>query len=140
MEEKPVTAEPEKKPRRRWYQFGLRTLLIGVALVSAACGYVADEASIVRKRNALRERIEKMGAKFTLMASPTSFYINLERNPMPFPRNWLGDARAGGIEIPATFSGDDIASVRRVFPEAWLYRFTGSGCEEIQPPLGATPP
>jgi hypothetical protein len=40
MSDEPNTTEPPK-PRRRWFQFRLRTLLIGMLLVGAACGYVS---------------------------------------------------------------------------------------------------
>jgi hypothetical protein len=40
MHEKPATAEPRKKARRRWYQFSIRTLLIGVMLLGLVCAYV----------------------------------------------------------------------------------------------------
>jgi hypothetical protein len=36
MDQKPNTAEPGK-PRRRWFQFRLRTLLIGVAVAAMLC-------------------------------------------------------------------------------------------------------
>jgi hypothetical protein len=45
-------AEPPKR-KRRWFQFSLRSLLIFVTLLAVACGYVAREAEIVRKRNSL---------------------------------------------------------------------------------------
>ena len=49
MPDKPNTAEPGK-PRRRWFQFRLRTLLIGVAVVALPCTYVAHAANVVRER------------------------------------------------------------------------------------------
>ena len=108
-----------KLPR---FQFRLRTLMVGVTLLAVACAYVGWQARIVSERNALRDRIEKMGAEFTYAAGPDSIWINLERNPMPWPRNWLGDKRVGGIAIPAAFSKEDISLIRRVFPEAYLYQ------------------
>jgi hypothetical protein len=36
MPTNPNTAEPQK-PRRRWFQFRLRTLLIGVAIIAMLC-------------------------------------------------------------------------------------------------------
>ncbi len=108
-----------KLPR---FQFRVRTLLIGVTLLAMACAYVGWQAKIVSERIALRERIEKMGVEFTIAAGPTSLWINLERNPMPWPRNWLGDKRVGGIAIPAALTKEDIALIRRLFPEAYLYQ------------------
>ena len=96
--------------------------MIVVTLLAVACAYVAWQARIVSERNALRDRIEKLGVEFNETSGPNSFWINLERNPMPWPRNWLGDKRVGGIAIPAAFSKEDIALIRRVFPEAYLYQ------------------
>jgi hypothetical protein len=43
-----MDAEPKRK--RRWFQFSLRTLLIGVTLLAVACGYVAKEAKTAWQR------------------------------------------------------------------------------------------
>ncbi len=51
MADTPNTAEPGK-PRRRWFQFRLRMLLIAVVLIGAACAYVAHEAKFVAARKA----------------------------------------------------------------------------------------
>jgi hypothetical protein len=40
-------ADPPKR-KRRWFQFSLRSLLIGVALLSIPCAYVGWQAKIVR--------------------------------------------------------------------------------------------
>ena len=40
------------KPRRRWYQFGLSTLLIGLTLFSLPLGYVAWEREECRRGQA----------------------------------------------------------------------------------------
>jgi heme A synthase len=45
---------------RRRFRISLRTLLIGVVLLSCVCaagGYVAHEAAMVRERRAMRYRI-----------------------------------------------------------------------------------
>jgi hypothetical protein len=44
MEAEPTIAAPPKR-KRRWFQFSLRTLLLGVTLVAAACGYLAPRVS-----------------------------------------------------------------------------------------------
>ena len=60
MAEKPDNAEP----RRRWYQYNLRTMLIGVAVLGIACAYVAHEARIVWERKAVLDEIgHTTGAK-----------------------------------------------------------------------------
>ena len=42
-------AEPSS-PRRRWFQFRLRTLLIGVVLLAIPCAYIGHEARTVAAR------------------------------------------------------------------------------------------
>ena len=53
--DKPNTAEPQK-PRRRWLQVRLRTLLIVMVLLSIPLGYVGWQRMIVRERLALPMR------------------------------------------------------------------------------------
>jgi hypothetical protein len=48
---------PSPKPRRRWYQFGLSTLLIGLTLFSLPLGYVAWEREQCRRGETAREMI-----------------------------------------------------------------------------------
>jgi hypothetical protein len=60
MSDNPNTAEP-KKPRRRWFQFRLRTMLIVVAVVGVACANVGRESSIVRERRATLAAIRNSG-------------------------------------------------------------------------------
>ena len=55
MEAEPSAAAPTRK--RRWLQFSLRTLLIGVTLLAAACGYFMCEYEIARGRNAMLRQI-----------------------------------------------------------------------------------
>jgi hypothetical protein len=54
MQTEPSKAEPPKR-KRRWFQFSLRTLLIGVTLLAVPLGYVGWQAKIVRERGAFLE-------------------------------------------------------------------------------------
>ncbi len=53
-------SKPPKR-KRRWFQFSLRTLLIGVTLLAVACAYVGWQAKIVRERRAELNRASKCG-------------------------------------------------------------------------------
>jgi hypothetical protein len=44
------------KRKRRWFQFSLRTLMIGVTLLAMVCGYVGRQTKIVRERMQFVER------------------------------------------------------------------------------------
>ena len=49
MQTEPTKVEPPKR-KRRWFQFSLRTLMIGVTLLAAASAYVAGQKKIVSDR------------------------------------------------------------------------------------------
>jgi hypothetical protein len=118
MQTDPLKTDPPKR-RRRWFQFRLRTLLIGVTLLAMPCAYVGWLEKVIADRKAVREKTEAMGAVFTDRPGKDLIYLHGEP-PMPFPRNWLGDRRASGIYIPPSFREEDVELVRRVFPEAWV--------------------
>jgi hypothetical protein len=60
MQTEPRKTDPPKR-KRRWFQFSLRSLLIGVTLTAVGCGYVARQAEVVRERQAFLDRIVRMG-------------------------------------------------------------------------------
>ena len=88
MNQKPNTAEPEKS-RRRWYQFRLRTLLIGMTLLGSVCGtYVSREAKTVAERMAWKNRPPLD------YSHPNDWKTIQVRNSAVDPsliRRWLGD-------------------------------------------------
>jgi hypothetical protein len=61
MDEQPKIAEPKSKPRRRWLQFSLRTLLIAVTLVGCALGWLGAKIQEVRRERAAVALVEKKG-------------------------------------------------------------------------------
>ena len=106
MPEKPDNAEP----RRRWHQFSLRTLLIGVALLGVACAYLAHEAKIVQARKAwLDDRPFWVAIQCTTVNN---------RNPSADPtliRRLLGDE---AVERFIMSRHDDVSGAKALFPEA----------------------
>jgi len=50
------------KPKRRWYQFSLRTLLVLVTLFAVACSWYAYEMREAAKRRAAIAELEELGA------------------------------------------------------------------------------
>jgi hypothetical protein len=115
MADNPNTADPAK-PRRRWYQFRLRTLLIGVVLVAIPCGYVAHEWRIVAERKTwLLDHPQPM---FSVDIAVFDGNGNVESPPeptIPRLRQWLGDEPTKYVE--ARSSGEEKAA-RKLFPEA----------------------
>jgi len=57
MADTPHTAEPVK-PRRRWFQFRLRTLLIGATLLSLPRWWLGRQIKILPERIAIRNRFD----------------------------------------------------------------------------------
>jgi len=119
MDDNPNTVE-SGKPRRRWFQFRLRTLLIGVALLGAACSYVAHEVKFVRDRQVF------------LNASLSHFCFSQEMTDddttITGVRRWLGDTGMKVITFMPLFDGppensdEELRTARRLFPEARVVR------------------
>ncbi len=116
MPDTPNTAEPGK-PRRRWFQFGLRTMLVGVVLVGAACSYVAREWPIVAARkNWLKEHPRFFAPYYELQpAEPNT--------TLPFIRRLLGDKPQAYVYIE---SPAEEKTAQELFPEAAVYVFTSA--------------
>ncbi len=105
--------DPPKR-NRRWFQFSLRTLMIGVTLLAVACGYVASQAKIVRDRSEWR-----------INAPPKSSYpvkpIIFQGDPAQRPnviRRWPGDVAIDMIDLPPGTPDRDIRTTVTLFPEA----------------------
>ena len=111
----PIKPVPPKR-KRRWFQFSLRTLLIVVVLVAAACGYVARQARIVAVRDAARARITALGGQWRLGG-----YIDYEES-VPLIRRWLGDEPVSSVIIPDNVSTEDEQRIRDVFEDVAISR------------------
>jgi Leucine Rich repeat len=61
MDEKPKTTEPPVKSRRRWYQYSLRTLLIGIVVLSLPCCWLGMKVREARQQAAAVAAIQKLG-------------------------------------------------------------------------------
>jgi hypothetical protein len=119
-------ADPPKR-KRRWYQFSLRSLLIGVALLAVACGYVSRQAEIVRERQAMLDRID--GIRGVYWTAET-FRELIERSTwhsqdwspprIPLIRRWLGDHAIVWIALPTLEQRREFGVA---FPEASIGPF-----------------
>ena len=101
------------KPKRRWYQFSLRSLLLVSVAIAAALGYFAER---VRTQRSAVAAIREAGGnvvydwEYCDSWSAEEWLDCIDRQP-PFPK-WITD-----------YLGDDVFySVAEVsFPGAWKY-------------------
>ena len=128
MEAEPLKTEPPKR-KRRWFQFSLRTLMIGVALLAVPMGYVGWQAKIVRERTEMLATIKAAGGEVMMLPSlpgVTLFPIVIQnrktvsrwRPTVPVIRRWLGDDVVVFLVLNPSTSRKDIERVAALFPEA----------------------
>jgi hypothetical protein len=112
MQTESPKADPPKR-KRRWFQFSLRTLMIGVALLAIPCGCVGWQAKIVRERMAMSERIKKVDH------GDCWFFDEDLSGRVPWIRRFLGDKTCMSIWV-AGVSDEEFAAIKAAFPEADL--------------------
>jgi hypothetical protein len=128
--EPPKTDLPKRK--RRWFQFGLRSLLVFVTLLAIPCGYAGWQAKIVRERKSMREWIrERRGICMDadLPVGDVPVWSDRETQRISSIRNWLGDRAVTLIEIDA--KPEEIDRIKVIFPEALV---DPAGSSQITPP------
>ena len=93
----PIEAAPPDR-KRRWYQFSLRTLLIGATLLAVVCGYVAREFEFVHvRRTWLNEH-----PKLPFFGGSHIFGVLVrgdEIKSTSIVRKWLGDRELREWEV-----------------------------------------
>ena len=119
MDEQPAIAEPVKL-KRPWFQFGLRTLLIGTALLAMVCRYVGRQAEIVRARQKFIDTHRHLGtfsSTTTLRLSPSAAWqvTDVDAHASQFSQRSLA------VALPRTsFAGLCVANdSRRSFEQSF---------------------
>ncbi len=113
MPTNPTINEPGK-PQRRWLQFRLRTLLIGVMLLSIPCGYVGWQAKIVHHREWVYENLVSGHAMHGRFENDTF-------RSFSFVRKWMGDEPLSWVLADngaSRLSPETLAKIKDAFPEA----------------------
>jgi hypothetical protein len=109
----------QSSPRRR-FQFRLRTLMIGVALLAGVCGYVAHEANIVRERKAF---LQSPGERF--IQSPS--YRNGQPVDPDMKVSWIrrmiGDGPVSMIALPIGTDKTEYDRITALFPETKIMAY-----------------
>lgn len=114
---------PDGAPFRRRFQIRLRTLMIGVMVLSVACAYVAHEARIARGRKAWLDAHSQYRNPYPF--GPGLFVTTppIDRNQSPSPiRVWFGDKSWTRIVLPLSTTDADARLASSLFPEAEIIR------------------
>jgi hypothetical protein len=120
MPTEPSKADPPNH-RRRWFQFSLRTLMIGVTMLAIPLGYVSWQAKIVSERKAALERIL---ADRRFFVRPTSDICDDGSLNKSIPRlRWMmGDTWIDSVRASPKTTDDEIERLKMAFPEARIER------------------
>jgi hypothetical protein len=121
---RPAKPSPDGRPRRRWFRFSLRTMLI---VVTALCVWLAWESSVVRERRELRRELTDSRFEFQ-SASEWAKWQPPAAAPtaqVSLIRRLLGDEAIQHIwYVPHYQEAEEtkelLARLKRVFPEAKL--------------------
>jgi hypothetical protein len=101
-------------PKRRWFQFSLRTLFVVVTVVALFSGWIGWRLNQARQRENLLQSLRVDGARITRIPAQSS----------PFMLRKFGTTYIGEILLPSSrFSNADINRVRATFPEAKIELF-----------------
>jgi hypothetical protein len=117
-------------PKRRWYQFRLRTVLIGVAILSIPLIYAGRQAQNVRVRKAMIETIQDAGGSVYPFASVGLF----SDGPALWCRKLFGDPGYGLVNLPPAMS-TRASAVQKLFPETTvvILRSSANPIEKLFP-------
>jgi hypothetical protein len=128
MQTERTQANPPKR-KRRWLQFSLRSLLIGVALLAIPCGYVGWQAKIVRERKAyLQASMHLWDVELFLGHGGVSNYVVFakgdEAQAPSLIRIWLGDEAQDCVWVESARSTGEKQSAAALFPEALVLEWS----------------
>ena len=106
-------ARMNEKPRRRWFVFSLRTLLVLITVLSVWLGSVTNQ---VRERRAALADLRGRGA---WISTSTRAPGNRHLTAIPIFRRWLGDVAVQYVNLfPENgATEDEIRRLQPLFPE-----------------------
>src|SRR4051794_38527901 len=88
-------APASRRPRSKWLpRFGLRVLLVVVAMVGASCAWVTAQMKIVRDRNAAIDEVVANNGW-----AGVGRKVGGVRGVLPFWRYWMGDDHVVRLEL-----------------------------------------
>jgi hypothetical protein len=111
--ESPMTA-----PRRRYWSFGLRTLFVTTAVLSAGLAWIALQYRLVVMRLDVIAELEAVQRK----QGPSHIVRTWRRDPVcessPWWYGWLGDPHLNHLTVPYPENDRRSARIRELFPDA----------------------
>ena len=126
MQTEPSNADPPKR-RRRWFQFSLRTLMIGVTLLAVACGYLVHEAMLVSHRRAMVDWVNEHNGSVSNPLQPPFNAPHTQLPSIAWVRRLLGDHPIARIKLQPDTDNADVRGIRSLFPEADVQVISFSG-------------
>jgi hypothetical protein len=109
MQTEPSKAEPPNR-KRRWFQFSLRTLLIGVTLLALLSGYVVRQRAFVEERQRFLDESRHQPI----------FATSDEAPDVPWIRRLLGDRAVLAIGLDADADRAERQRAASLFTEACI--------------------
>jgi hypothetical protein len=103
-------------PRRRWFQFGLRTLVVVVMMLAIPLAWLRSELIFIHRRQAFLEMLERQRATRTQTNVGALMRVHGLGFPtrIPWWRKCLGDQPQTCLVVPADTPHED---VEELFPE-----------------------
>jgi hypothetical protein len=118
----------DAKPKRRWFSFSLRALLVLVLIVALPMAWLSWQLSIARDRLAMLKQIEVECGDSILpfnsivgdneMRAYFDPYVPKPAGKLPWYRTIFGDRLVPLICLPPSTSGNELAKIKNTFPEA----------------------
>jgi hypothetical protein len=117
---------PCPKPKRRWFQFSLRTLLIFVLLVSIGMSWLGVKMELARRQREAVEAIEKAGGRVTYDSQVDApFFDPLAEPPAPkWVRPILGDdffCDVTRVQVGGSFGDHEASHLKALTKLVFLY-------------------
>ena len=98
--------------------------MIVVTLLAVACACVSHVARIAKERREAAATYEPLREIFVIKSkNGTDEYVSRNKHKQaPWPLRWFGEDGYGGIVVPDNTPADEIARLKRLFPEAAVIR------------------
>jgi len=113
------------QPKRRWFQFGLRWLLV---VMTAICIWLGWNGRQVCRREQILERVRNDKFNYCFNSGPSLS----QENSLPFIWRLLGARPQSAIALQRDrYTYDEIAEIRALFPETNIFVADYGGTETL---------